>query len=57
MHEKLAELQKEQKAVQAHAAWREHIRIIKGNPVRIYEGEKFALKKSRNDLLVLKRMR
>ena len=45
LQEKLAGLQEEQKAEQAHAAWREHTRIIRGNPVRIYEGEKFALKK------------
>lgn len=45
LQEKLAELQKEQKAKQVNAAWREHTRIIRGNPVRIYEGEKFVLKK------------
>ena len=42
---KLASLQKEQEAEQTNAAWREHTRIVRGNPVRTYEGEKFILKK------------
>lgn len=42
---KLADLQKEQEAKQVNAAWREHSRIVRGNPVRIYEGERFILKK------------
>ena len=46
MQEKIAQLQKEQKEKQVNAAWREHNRIVRGNPVRIYEGEKFILKKS-----------
>ncbi len=46
LQEKLAALRKEQEAKQANAAWREHTRIIRGNPVRIYEGEKFVLKTS-----------
>lgn len=46
LQEKLAGLQQEQKAEQVNAAWREHTRIIRGNPVRIYEGEKFILKNS-----------
>lgn len=46
MQEKLAQLQKEQKEKQDNAAWREHNRIVRGNPVRIYEGKKFVLKKS-----------
>ncbi len=41
---KLADLQKEQEAGQKNAAWREHNRIVRGNPVRTYEGEKFVLK-------------
>lgn len=44
MQEKLAGLQQEQEATQTNAAWREHTRIVRGNPVRIYEGEKFILK-------------
>ena len=45
LQEKLADLEKEQKARQTNAAWREHNRIVRGNPVRTYEGEKFILKK------------
>ncbi len=45
---KLADLQREQKAKQVNAAWREHTRIVRGNPVRIYEGEKFVLRKQQS---------
>ena len=45
MKEKLADLQQVQKEKQINDAWREHNRIVRGNPVRIYEGEKFILKK------------
>ena len=45
LQEKLADLQNEQEAKQVNAAWREHTRIVRGNPVRIYEGEKFVLRK------------
>ncbi len=45
LQERLANLQKEQEAKQANAAWREHTRIVRGNPVRTYEGEKFVLRK------------
>ena len=45
LQEKLADLQKEQEAKLVNAAWREQNRIIRGNPVRTYEGEKFILKK------------
>ncbi len=45
LQEKLADLQKEQEAKQTNAAWREHNRIVRGNPVRIYEGERFVLRK------------
>ena len=41
LQEKLAGLQKEQEAEQVNAAWREHNRIVRGNPVRVYEGERF----------------
>lgn len=44
LQKKLAGLQKEQKARQAHTAWREHTRIVRGNPVRVYEGEGFRRK-------------
>ncbi|MBD5496065.1 MAG: peptide chain release factor H [Lachnospiraceae bacterium] len=45
LRDKLADLQKEQEVKQVNAAWREHNRIVRGNPVRVYEGEKFILKK------------
>ena len=46
LQEKLSDLQREQEAKQVNAAWREHTRIVRGNPVRIYEGEKFVLRKT-----------
>ena len=46
LQEKLAKLQKEQREEQVNAAWREHSRIVRGNPVRIYEGERFILRRS-----------
>lgn len=45
MQEKLDRLEKAQKEKQVNAAWREHTLIVRGNPVRVYEGEKFVLKK------------
>ena len=45
LQEKLTDLQKVQEAKQINAAWREHNRIVRGNPVRVYMGEKFILKK------------
>ena len=47
LQEKLANLQKEQEAKQTNAAWREHNRIVRGNPVRTYEGERKKKKKQR----------
>ena len=47
LQEKLANLQKQQEAKQTNAAWREHTRIVRGNPVRTYEGERFVLKRQR----------
>ncbi len=41
LQKKLYDLQQAEKEKQTHAAWREHNRIVRGNPVRIYEGEKF----------------
>lgn len=43
---KIAGLQQEQRDKQANAAWREHNRIVRGNPVRTYVGEKFILKET-----------
>ena len=38
---RLKELRAEQEEKQSNIAWRKHNRIVRGNPVRIYEGEKF----------------
>ncbi|MBQ0100297.1 MAG: peptide chain release factor H [Lachnospiraceae bacterium] len=40
----LADMGQSAKAKQANDAWREHTRIIRGNPVRVYEGEGFKRK-------------
>ena len=45
LQEKLVHLQKEKEAEQVNAAWREHNRIVRGNPVRIYEGKDFVMKR------------
>lgn len=47
MQEKLADLRQKQQERQTDAAWMEHYRIVRGNPVRIYEGERFLLKEDR----------
>ena len=41
-------MEKEQKEKQENAAWREHNRIVRGNPIRTYEGEKFVLKRGKD---------
>lgn len=48
MKEKLAGLQQEQRERQAGAAWMEYYRIVRGNPVRLYEGERFLLKERKD---------
>ncbi len=40
----LAEKQRAADAKQTKDAWREHTRIIRGNPIRVYEGMKFCRK-------------
>lgn len=45
LQEKLKQLQEEQKDQQNNAAWKEHNSIVRGNPVRVYVGERFVLKK------------
>ena len=40
----LNRLEQEQKDRQTNTAWQEHNRIVRGNPVRIYEGEHFKRK-------------
>lgn len=44
LQEKLFSLRQEQEAKQVRAAWRKHAGIVRGNPVRIYQGERFILK-------------
>jgi peptide chain release factor len=41
----LAAMEQEKADKQVNQAWREHTRIIRGNPVRIYEGLDFRRKK------------
>lgn len=41
----LADMQRAENARQTNAAWREHTKIIRGNPVRVYEGMGFRRKK------------
>lgn len=48
MHEKLDCLRQEQQERQTGAAWMEHYRIVRGNPVRTYEGERFLLKERKD---------
>ena len=45
----ILEIKKQEK--QTNAAWREHNRIVRGNPVRVYEGEKFVLKRPNTAVL------
>ena len=40
----LCEKEKDAKDRQTNAAWREHTRIVRGNPVRVYEGMEFKRK-------------
>ena len=40
----LALQQRENEALAANGAWKKHTEIERGNPVRIYEGEKFRRK-------------
>lgn len=43
----LADMQKTEAAKQVHAAWREHTRLVRGNPVRVYEGMGFKQRRQR----------
>lgn len=40
----LETMKQEAGAKQTNQAWREHTRIVRGNPVRTYEGENFKRK-------------
>ena len=37
--------QKKEKDMQKNNAWKEHTKIVRGNPVRIYEGTECKLRK------------
>lgn len=41
----LSQLEEEESKKQLHSAWKNHTRLQRGNPVRIYEGIKFQRKK------------
>ena len=41
----LEQKEKEESRKQMYSAWREHNRIVRGNPVRVYEGMEFRRKK------------
>lgn len=45
IREQLAQMQKQEDEKQVNAAWREHNRIVRGNPVRVYRGMEFAREK------------
>ena len=45
LNEKLKERQIEANQKQTNDAWREHTRIVRGNPTRVYEGMEFKRKK------------
>ena len=40
---RLADLKRQRAAEQKNQAWREHSRIVRGNPVRVYTGMEFLL--------------
>ena len=42
----LETMKKDTEAKQVNQAWREHNKIIRGNPIRVYEGKEFRLVKS-----------
>ncbi len=44
LNQLLSQKELEQQQKQVHSAWREHTNIVRGNPVRIYEGKEFRLK-------------
>lgn len=41
----LEEKERSEKNKQVNSAWREHTRIVRGNPVRVYVGMEFRRKK------------
>ena len=42
----LETMKKDNEAKQVNQAWREHQRIVRGNPVRVYDGKEFRLVKN-----------
>ena len=48
----LQERRQSEQAGQTHAAWREHTRLVRGNPVRVYEGREFVLRRNQDTSLV-----
>lgn len=44
----LNEMEQSEQKKQVNSAWREHTRIVRGNPVRVYEGMEFKLRKGKN---------
>lgn len=41
----LQQMEQEEKQKQSNSAWQEHTKIVRGNPVRVYEGMQFKRKK------------
>lgn len=41
----LQQMEQEEKQKQTNSAWQEHTKIVRGNPVRVYEGMQFKRKK------------
>jgi peptide chain release factor len=41
LNQQLADKKKTQQKTQVHNAWREHTKIVRGNPVRVYRGIRF----------------
>lgn len=41
----LEQMEREEQKKQTNSAWREHTRIVRGNPVRVYEGMEFKRKR------------
>lgn len=47
----LADRERSAREVQVNQAWQEHNRIVRGNPVRVYEGKEFKQKRPKTDHL------
>ncbi len=51
LREKREGLQREERQRLENAAWREHNRIVRGNPVRVYRGEGFVLGAEEHEII------